>query len=139
MDENIFPDISDISDEEVNERIDILAERIEKGVDGYPVPFSGNEQDSEKKAVCKHIQEMADAIKRVSPPNIRVKSTDMEDYTRRSWQLLLDFRNTAVFVSVELRKRICEMMLSADHLCITTSPDKQFTRFAFIVTDLWRE
>ena len=139
MSENDFPNGNGIPDDDVNERIDALAEYMSKDIDGYPVPFSGSEQSAEKKAVCEHIIEMTDAIKRVSPLNIRTRSTDAGDYTHRSWQLLLDVRTPSVFVSEILRKRICEAVLAADHFCITTSPDKQFVRFVFIVTDLWRE
>lgn len=99
--------------------------------------FYGKEQDAEKLALCRHIMEMSDAIKRVAPYHIRTKCDDPNDNTKREWSLSLDLQSPTVLLSLPIRKRLCEIMLAADQLVISAMPKENVTRFSFVVNDLW--
>ena len=133
-DENIFPDLSGLNIPAEDEEEEILP-----GDEPAEEDFFGREQNAEKLALCCHIMDMADGIKRAAPYHISVKSTNPEDNTNRGWIMYLELHSPAVFLSLELRKRLCEMMLAADRLVITAVPEKSCTRFTCVVTDLWRE
>lgn len=132
QDSTIFPDFSGFTEDDVTRRIDDLAEQIED-----EDPFCGSTQDAEKLALCKHIGEMADAIKRVAPYHIMLRASDVNDNSARSWALHLDLHSPTVFLSLQLRKRLCEMLLAADEVTITADKKGEYTRFSCIVKDLW--
>ena len=133
-DENIFPDLSML-----NSSVEDEEEEILPGDEPAEEDFFGREQNAEKLALCRHIENMANGIKRAAPYHIRVKAADPDDNTKRAWVMFLELHSPAVFLSMELRKRLCEMMLAADRLVITAVPEKTCTRFTFVVTDLWEE
>lgn len=99
--------------------------------------FFGKEQDAEKLALCRHIMEMSDGIKRVAPYHIRTKCDDPNDNAQREWSLSLDLQSPTVLLSLPIRKRLCEIMLAADQLVISAMPKENVTRFSFVVNDLW--
>lgn len=133
--ENIFPGISEL----ISEESDMEEEVLPGDEPEYEVSFFGTQQDAGKLVLCRHIMDMADGIKRVAPHHIRTKCSDPDDNTKSGWMLSLDMHSPTVFLSLPLRKRLCEMMLAADQLVITAVPGKNVTRFSFFVTDLWRE
>ena len=108
--------------------------------DGEPEApeFYGRSQDAEKLALCRHIMEMADGIKRAAPYHIRTQCGDPANNTQPGWMLSLDLHSPTVLLSLPLRRRLCEMLLAADQLIITAVPEENCTRFSCIVTELWR-
>lgn len=132
--ENMFPDFSGLNSEET----DPEEECLPGDEPAEDEEFYGTEQDKEKLALCRHIIDMADGIKRVAPYHINVKASDTENNMQRGWILYLDLHSPTVFLSLQLRKRLCEMMLAADRLVVTAVPEENCTRFSCIVTDLWR-
>ena len=134
-DENLFPEISALR----NEADEPEEEYLPGDEPEYEEEFYGSEQDAEKLALCRHIMAIADGIRRVAPYHIRTECGNPSNNTQSSWVLSLDLHSPTVFLSMPLRKRLCEMMLAADSLTITAMPKGSSTRFSFVVEDLWRE
>lgn len=134
--ENLFPYFSAAlnSDGESEEESELLPGDEAAEDSG----FFGTEQSEKKLAVCKHICDMANGIKRAAPYHIRLQRGDFEDNTHSGWALMLDLHAPTVFLSMPLRKRLCEMILAADQIVIGTADGGAYTRFTFVVSGLWR-
>ena len=100
--------------------------------------FYGTEQDAGKLAVCGHICEMANRIKRAAPYYISVKADRPEDNTKPDWTLTIALHSPTVVISETLRKRLCEMILAADRVEIAADKRENRTNFICTVTDLWK-